>query len=185
MKKLIASLLLVTSFSVLADCELLKPNTADNNGRYCSGTNYGITYNGFLASDSCYTSLKEAVQTMRVMPACDRSPVKGNCSILNPNRSDKNGRYCSGTTFAVTYNGFMAEDECHTSIDKAMSAMDMIQSCKKSDTIGKLAILYPNKSDRNGHYCSGISFSVTYEGYLIEDACYTTIDKAMSVMENF
>jgi hypothetical protein len=185
MKKLFAVLLLVSSFSVLADCEILKPNSADRNERYCSGTNYGVTYNGFMASDSCYTTLKEALYAMRSMPACDRSPVKGNCSILNPNRADKNDRYCSGTTFAVTYNGFMAEDACHTSIDKAMAAMDSIQSCKKSDSEGKLSILYPNRADKNGHYCSGISFSVTYEGFLIEDQCYTSIDKAMALMESF
>lgn len=185
MKKLIALLVLVSSFSALADCEILQPNKVDRNGKYCSGTSYGVTYNGYMASDACYSTLREALSTMKLMNACDRPATQGNCSILYSGRVDKNSRYCSGASFAVMYKGYIAEDNCFTSIDAAMKGMDSTLSCKKEDSLGHLSILYPGRVDKNSRYCSGMSFSVMYDGYLIEDACYSSIDKAMAVMESF
>lgn len=182
---LLAIALVISSMTAMAECEILKPNQADNNGRYCSGTNFAVTYKGFLTTDSCYPTLKEALVAKKSMPACEMRSSTGNCEILFSGRADNNGKYCSGVSFAVTYNGYIAEDTCHTSLDKAMNAMDMTLSCKKSPRNGKLSILYPGRADNNGHYCSGVAFAVTYDGYLIEDVCHTTIDKAMAAMESF
>jgi hypothetical protein len=51
------------------------------------------------------------------------SDVIENCEVLEPNTYDKNSRYCSGTSFGVTYKGTLSDSTCYSTIDEAIRAM--------------------------------------------------------------
>ena len=170
---------------LLGNCQILYPNRTDKNNKYCGETSFGVAYNGFLDRNMCYDSLDAAIKAMRATSSCSKMPIRENCTILYPNRTDKNNTYCGETSFGVAYNGFLDRNLCYESIDKAMAAMEETTSCLKDDVLNGLKLLYPNHTDKNNTYCGGTSFGVTYKGFLVRNACYNSIDKAMAAMEAF
>ena len=163
-------------------CDILPPNTYDNNRRFCSGSSFGVTYQGTLVANVCYPSIQLALQALRSIPYCHRSTSNGYCNILEPNTYDQNRRFCSGTSYGVTYGGYLASNNCYSSLELAFQAMDSIRACSQPPSSGSCSILFPNTYDNNRRFCSGVSFGVTYKGYLAADACYSTIDQAMDAM---
>jgi hypothetical protein len=108
----------------LGHCDILPPNRLDNNRRYCPDTNYGVTYNNFLMSNSsCYESLEKAMNAMESSTACLREDRLGDLNILYPNRLDNNRRYCQGVSFGLLYKGTLAENICYMSIDAAIEEL--------------------------------------------------------------
>lgn len=196
MKLFLSSLLLLVSFStysqtctycsedtdVIGNCAILPPQVRDNNNRFCPGTKFGVTYDGFLASDHCYNTVRDAKNAMKSIKSCKKSPKRGFCRIIGPGVDDHAVRRCPGTLFGITYNGYFASKHCYATIDEAMMRMETLSSCYERDTLKSCAILYTKERDLNQKYCNE-GFGVTYKGYLAMPECFDTITKAINAMK--
>ncbi len=165
---------------VFGDCKILNPLTTDRNDRYCSA-GYGVTYNGFLISNDCYSTMTEAMRTMRASPSCEKDDDLANCSIVYTLRIDETNRYCS-QGFGVSYKGFMTTNSCYANLDAAFTAMESTRACAKDVAYGDCRISFPNRLDNHNRYCNR-SYGILYDGLILDNQCYDTVDKAFSVME--
>jgi hypothetical protein len=109
-------------------CSLLFPNHTDKTDRFCAHS-YGVTYQDYLADQTCFTNLDSAYAAMEATTSCGKEPKHGYCKIIFPNRTDNNDRFCSNK-FGVTYEDVIIDGNCYSTIDEAFGAMESNDVCR-------------------------------------------------------
>ncbi|MCB0356187.1 MAG: hypothetical protein KDD40_04230 [Bdellovibrionales bacterium] len=162
-------------------CEISFPGERDLNQRYCDNS-YGVLYDGVIANNTCYYTLDRAIEEMKNLNVCSyEAPYSlGRCELIKKNEKDSSGRYCDNT-YGFTYRGYIVNNTCYNSIQRAAEVMEATSVCYKRSRRGNCELAMPNQRDNNQRYCEN-SYGVLYKGYIANNTCYHDINSAMTVM---
>ncbi len=162
-------------------CSLLNPGVRDNAGRYCA-SGHGVLWNGYVLDNTCYFNIDAAFNAMRSARVCNESTYYGACEIVQPMVRDQGQRYCNNA-YGVSYYGFIVDNTCFQSADSALNKMHSTSACYQNPSVGRCQIMQHGQRDRNGRFCNN-AYGVAYDGVIVNDTCYFSLDTAMSTMQN-
>jgi hypothetical protein len=162
-------------------CRVANPYEHDAIGRYCPN-GYGVMWDGYILDDSCYAGIDTAFQVMDRARVCHEPTVLAACEIIQPNTRDRGQRYCN-KMYGVSYYGFIVDNVCFQNADSALDKMRSVASCTRTPQYGRCQILQHGQRDRNQRYCDN-SYGVAYDGVIMNNTCFFSLDTAMNQMFN-
>jgi hypothetical protein len=106
----------------------------------------------------------------------------GNCTILNLDGLDLKRSDIENERYGIRYKDHLINKTYYPTLETALVALEQVEFCTKSDHIGDCSILYPEKADLNHHFCESNLYTVTYNGIILDDVCYDTLEQAMQML---
>ncbi|MGE3973211.1 MAG: hypothetical protein AB7F59_01650 [Bdellovibrionales bacterium] len=114
--------------------------------------------------------------------AADEVDQYNYCQLTQPGQRDITGRYCT-QGYGVIYDGYIVDNACHSTIQGAYDARRFLRACSYPPPAreGYCELLPPTRRDYSQRFCpTGHAF--TYGGYIVDNACFTNIDRALEQM---
>jgi hypothetical protein len=109
----------------------------------------------------------------------------GRCRILKPDTYDRNGLGCGKGSYAVIYDGFIADPvhACNQSLEAVAQELASSSFCNKLPADGFCTLVYPGVVTASGSFCDkGKWFFSTFDGIDVLDQCYDSVNEAMTKM---
>jgi len=164
-------------------CYIALPGEKDRAHRYCDHS-YGVMYNGYIVDNICYSNANAAADKISTTKACQLSPplFRGHCEVLFPTEKDVINRFCPDS-YGVSYFGYIVNNLCYQTIDRALDIMNSLEACYDQPYYGSCRVSQPKEIDADGKYCNN-TYGVMYRGRILNQRCYSTIERAMSSMKS-
>lgn len=112
----------------------------------------------------------------------DNAMALGNCSILPPGEKDSLNQLPSENRYGITYKGYLINSVYYHFREHALSALEDLLACSLPDQVGECSILYPGQFDLREQYCESNLYTITYQGIILDEICYDTLEKALQML---